>query len=284
MKTKNLILGALLSIGLFISCDIKDKIEDNIPLSSDDVNTETKIDAAIEDVAFIAEDQYTTQQAITTKPSVVTPGNLPSCATVTTVVTNDSYTRTVDFGITGCTLANGNTIKGKIIISFSKDLTALTKTLSYTLENFYHNGRLIQGNRTLELTKKTTTYLNEVHPVSTLNIDMTITFENGKIYTRKGTRVRELIEGYNTPQLLTDNVLIITGNHTTNYPNGTTITSTIDSPLRFIGTCNVFFPVSGKITIVKNSSTGVVDFGDGTCDNKATFTIRGITIEYTLTK
>ncbi|WPR72696.1 hypothetical protein SLW70_06085 [Flavobacterium sp. NG2] len=283
MKTKNLLLGLALAAGLFISCDVKDKIADNTPLTADDVSTETKIDAAIEDVAFIAEDQYATQQASTAKPSVANPGNLPSCATVTTVVTSESYTRTVDFGTTGCTLANGNTIKGKIIISFSKDLSAPSKTLSYTLENFYHNGRLVQGNRTVELTKKATTHLNEVHPVSTLNIDMTVTFENGKIYTRKGTRTREIIEGYNTPQL-TDNVLIVTGNHTTSYPNGTTITSTIDPRLRFLGNCVYHFPVSGKITIVKNNNQGVIDFGDGTCDNKATITIQGITVEYTLTK
>ncbi|WP_418263974.1 hypothetical protein [Flavobacterium faecale] len=283
MKTRKLILASSLALGLCISCDSNDKAVDNSPLTIEDAQTESKIDAAIEDVSNIVEDQYATQQASTAKPSVANPRNLPECAVVSFELINNTYTRTVDFGTTGCTLANGNTIKGKIIISFSKDLSAPSKTLSYTLENFYHNGRLIQGNRTIELTKKATTHLNEVHPVSTLNIDMTVTFENGKIYTRKGTRTREIIEGYNTPQL-TDNVLIVTGNHTTSYPNGTTITSTIDPRLRFLGNCVYHFPVSGKITIVKNNNQGVIDFGDGTCDNKATITIQGITVEYTLTK
>lgn len=280
MKTKKTIIGLVLVAGLFFSCNSNDILADKTPLTADDIKNEAYIDAAIEDIAAIAEDQYASEQASpTAKSNVQIKGNLPSCATVTTVFTTNSYTRTVDFGIDGCALANGNSIKGKIIFTFSKDFTLATRTISYKFENFYHNGRLITGDRAIELTKKTTENLNVVHPVSTLTIDMSVTFDNGKKYTRKGTRVRELIEGFATPLILSDNVFIITGTQTTTNSIGSTIISTIgtQTPLRFKASCGFPYPVSGSVTITKNDSVGVIDFGSGDCDKLATFSLNGST-------
>ncbi|GIZ08962.1 hypothetical protein [Flavobacterium sp. UMI-01] len=277
MKTRKIILATLLVIGLCISCDSNDKTTDNTPLTEADLSNETKIDAAIEDVSNIAEDQYAAQQTVTSKSSVVVPRYLPDCAEIKTNTTNDSHIRTIDFGTTGCTLKNGNVIKGKITISFSKSTTDATKTIAYTLENFYHNGNLITGNKSLVISK-----LNTTKPVVTHTLDMTITFANGNVYTRTGTIMREFSEGYTTPGNWEDNVLSITGNTSTTLPTGAKITKTITAALIVKASCKIVFPVKGTMTIVKNGSEGVVDFGDGSCDKLATFTFKGIPIPFEL--
>jgi hypothetical protein len=51
------------------------------------------------------------------------------------VVTNDTWTRTIDFG-EGCALQNGNLVKGKIIVSASRNFAELTKSISISFVNF----------------------------------------------------------------------------------------------------------------------------------------------------
>jgi hypothetical protein len=111
---------------------------------------------------------------------------------------------------------------------------------------------------------------------------MTITFVNGKTYSRAGTIIREFLEGANTPNNWEDNVLSITGNTTTTLPTGAKVTNTVTAALIIKASCKIVFPVKGTITIVKNGSEGVIDFGDGTCDKLATFTFKGTTIPFTL--
>ena len=281
MKTKNIIFGTLLAIGLCMGCDSKDKLTDTTTLSQEDLTNESNIDAAIEDVSNLVEDQYNTISVTTAKSANVTPKYLPDCATVTTTVNSTSWIRVIDFGSTGCTLKNGNIIKGKITVSFSKSTTETTKTLSYTFENFYHNGNMLVGNKSIEVTKKATTTLNVEHPVLTHNIDMTVTFADGKSYTRTGTIIREFIKGYDTIDW-EDNELSISGNTTTTLPTGGKINNTITSNLIIKASCKMVYPVKGSITIVKNGNTGVIDFGEGICDKLATVTVKGITVIITL--
>ncbi|WP_366186776.1 hypothetical protein [Flavobacterium ovatum] len=277
MKTKKIILATFLVLGLCISCNSNDKTTDNTTLSQEDLTNESKIDAAIEDVSNLVENQYAAHQTTTTKPSSISPQYLPDCASVSTSTTTDSYIRVIDFGTSNCTLKNGNVVKGKITVSFSKSTAEASKTLSYAFENFYHNGNLIIGNKNLVLTK-----LNTAQPVSTHNVDMIITFANGQKYSRTGTIAREFTEGYTTPFDWEDNVLSITGKTTTTLPTGAEITNTVTTALIVKAICKIVFPVKGSVTIVKNGNEGVIDFGDGTCDKFATFTIKGITIPFTL--
>lgn len=272
MKTKILLLGAFLSISVFISCNSDDKTQDTTAITDDEVTVDSNIDVAADDVSLIVEDQYAVQQNLTNKTSTGFVSILPACATITTVLTDGTWTRTIDFGTEGCALFNGNVLKGKIIISFSNNFTSLTRNISYSFVGFYHNGKLIQGNKSIEIALKSTELLASLHPVSTHSLDMSVTFTNGGVYTRTGTRVKEMIEGFNTPANWEDNAFLVSGNHTTSFPNGTKTTSTIISPLRFISTCHKPLPVSGTITITKNDATALLDFGDGTCDNLATIT------------
>ncbi|GEL09793.1 hypothetical protein SAMN05192550_1194 [Flavobacterium glycines] len=285
MKTKILLIAVFFTTLTFFSCSSNDATADNTAVvSSDDVALTAKIDTSLEDIDAITEDQFNAQQSISGKIDSYRKSILPSCATITTVLTNNVWTRTIDFGTEGCTLANGNTIKGKIIISFTNDFSTSTHSISYTFEGFYHNGKLIEGNKSTTYTKKTTDLLNEIHPVMTHSIDMTVTFDDGKIYKTTGTRTREMVEGFSTPLEWEDNVFLVTGNSNITKKDGTVITCTITNPLRFEMSCRSPFPISGTKTITKNDSTATLDFGDGDCDSLATITIDNVTTEISLRK
>lgn len=279
MKTKILLFATLLSIAFFIGCNTNEPVN-QVPaatITTDDVVTNSDIDASVDDVSIIAEDQFDMQKSMTAKTSIGMISMLPTCATITTVLTSDTWTRTVDFGTQGCTLHNGNIVKGKIIISFSKNFTTPIKTITYTLVGFYHNGKLIEGTKTITHELKSTDLAPNIHPVTTHSIDLKITFPDGKIYSRFGTRVREMVEGYTTIDNWEDNVFLVWGYHITTFPNGEkyTFTTTKENALRFVMTCKMPFPVKGIIEILKNDHKAVLDFGNGTCDDLATITIDG---------
>ena len=285
MKTKIVSGIAIVMLSFFISCDSSNDGNDNNPtLTAKDIAVNSKIDVAIDDVVYIVEDQYTAQQSISNRSSTASKSILPTCATFTTVLVDGTWTRTIDFGSAGCTLPNGNVLKGKIIISFSNDFTSKSRTLLYRFVDFYHNGKLLQGNKSITYESKSTELLATEHPVMTFTVDMKITFDDGKVYSRTGTTVKETIEGNETPLNWEDNVFLVTGNSATSLLNGDTITTVITTPLRYITSCKLPFPVSGIVSITKNTSVGTLDFGDGKCDNLATLTIDGVTKDIILEK
>ena len=207
MKTKIVSGIAIVMLSFFISCDSTNDGNDNNPaLTAKDIAVNSKIDVAIDDVVYIVEDQYTAQQSISNRSSTASKSILPTCATFTTVLVDGTWTRTIDFGSAGCTLPNGNVLKGKIIISFSNDFTSKSRTLLYRFVDFYHNGKLLQGNKSITYESKSTELLATEHPVMTFTVDMKITFDDGKVYSRTGTTVKETIEGNETPLNWEDNV------------------------------------------------------------------------------
>lgn len=278
MKTKHVFISSLLTLAFFISCDSNDKTDNNsTTMSADQVVVDSKIDASIDDVTNIAEDQFSMQQNATSKSNTPIKSMLPACAVVNWTIANGTFTGSIDFGTEGCALENGNVLKGKITLSFSGNFATAEQTITYTFDNFYHNGKKLQGSKTITRSVKSTELLAEAHPVFTGTIDMILTFEDGKVYTRTGTLTKEMIEGYTTKGNWNDNVFLVTGSGNTIMPNGDTCSSTIQTPLRYVAACKKPFPVSGTILKTKNSSEALVDFGTGECDNLVSVTINGIT-------
>jgi hypothetical protein len=285
MKTKNLFIVTFMAISFLISCDSNNKDQNPMTASStDQVAVDSKIDASIEDVSNIAEDQFSMKQSSTGKSSESFKSFLPSCAIATWTYVDGTFTGTIDFGTEGCTLENGNVLKGKITLSFSGNFMTPEQTITYSFDQFYHNGNKIQGNKTITRTLKSTELLADVHPVFTCTVDMTVTFEDGSAYTRIGNRIKEMIAGYDTKENWNDNVFLVTGSETTTWPNGDTSSSTIQTPLRYEMVCKKPFPVSGTVLKAKNGVETLVDYGTGECDNLATKTTAGVTTTIELKK
>ncbi len=276
MKTKHL-FGILALVAIFSlgSCS-KDSSNSDSSLTKDDVTVNSKMDQASNDVSEIVEDQYLQQNpSAAGKTTVVPVSILPSCATVTTTVTATEWTRTITFAA-GCTMPNGNTLEGTIIVSGSVNFDTPSYIINYQFVNFHHNNILIEGNRTVTRTFTSSALLGTNHPIHVMDINMTATFPSGDVYTRVGTRKRECIDGFTTPLNWHDNVYLVTGSVTTTKPNGVVHTNTVTeaSPLRIEMNCQ-YRIVSGILTITRPNHTAVLDYGTGTCDNDATITIDG---------
>jgi hypothetical protein len=285
MKTKKLFITSLITVATFISCDSTDKTSDSAAITpTEQVAIDSKIDASIDDVSNIVEDQFSIKQSTTSKSSEKMKSMLPACAIVTWTLTGGTFTGTIDFGTEGCALENGNIIKGKITLSFSSNFDTSEQTITYTFDGFYHNGKKLQGNRTITRSLKSTELLAAIHPVITCTVDMTLTFEDEKTYSRTGNLVKEMVEGYDTNGSWSDNVFLVTGNGTTTLPNGDICSNTIQTPLRYVMTCKKPFPVSGTILKVKNGTETLVDYGTGLCDNLAAVTVDGVTTTIELKK
>lgn len=282
MKTKILFLGLVLSL-FTVSCT-KDSA-DNSTITADEATVNAKIDIANDDVSDVVETQFNatmensttgkTSETVTTTYPIVT--RVPAFGTPITAGT--LVTKTIDYGTAGITLPNGNVLKGKIIITFTFEPTATSHTITYTFDNFYHNAIKFDGNKTFTRTMTAATAASPSHPFVVMVMDMTATFPDGRVFTRTGTRTREITAGYDTPNILADNVYQVTGSWSTTFPNTTVQTSTITSPLIVKMSCmNVNKPllVQGVITFVRNTHTATLDYGTGDCDNIAIFTINGI--------
>ncbi len=270
-----------------IGCE-KDNVTVADTLTSEDGLINAKIDAGTDDISNILDQLFDNVNGNTIVYRGINNDNsvFSNCATITRVpafgtqvIPGTQVTKTIDFGTTGCTLNNGNIVKGKIIISFVYQPTAVSHTVTYTFDNFYHNNIKFVGTKTFTRSLTAATATSAPHPIVVMLLDMIITMPNGDVYTRVGTRTRELVEGFNTPMVFADNIHKITGNWTTTHPNGTVQTATITIPLRAKMSCltvNKPLLVFGVITFVKNGVTATLDYGNGDCDNTAVFTINGV--------
>ena len=285
MKTKILYLSLVLSF-LMIGCS-KDNDDNNAAaFTTDEAKVNSQIDMVNDDVSDIVEAQFsaTMQDNVSGRAAEIggSSSNLTACATVTRIpafgtalTPGTNVTKTIDFGTSGCALANGNVLKGRIIVTFTYQPEATSQTINYEFANFYHNAIKITGNKTFT---RTMTTGENAHPVVVMDMDMDATFPDQRVFHRVGTRTREFIEGYNTPLNYLNDIHKVTGHWTTTFPNTTIQTSTITTPVIVKMGCilvNKPVLVEGVTTFTRNGNTATLDYGNGTCDNLAVFTANG---------
>ncbi|MEM8847655.1 MAG: hypothetical protein AAGD17_11190 [Bacteroidota bacterium] len=217
-----------------------------------------------EEVSTIAEDVYTADEISLTAKSDYTSDYLPDCVTITTVVTDTTREKTIDFG-EGCELPNGNVLSGIINLSYSKDMEAASKAIALSLENFTFNGVSVEGSADVLRVRSN----ENGNPQGTVNATFEATWPNGDSASFTGTRTREWIEGFGTG-FWGDNVFLITGKRTYIGRLGNVYMKEVISPLRRELACR--FIVSGVLEISRNDNTASLDFGDGSCDSKGVLT------------
>lgn len=263
-------------------------------VTTDDIAANQQVDDAFDDVLAIAEDQYeATEGSITGKTNIL-PYNsiLPDCVTFSDLGSTELVrVWTIIFGTetTPCKF-RGHYLKGKIILTRTRG-TTFPKTMTITYSNFYINDNNIDGTATWTREMVGTIDV-DLHPKTTFTMtEMKLTTSKGT-YTRNGNRIREMIEGFDTRAILSDNVFKTYGTFTTTHPNGTVFSSLIESetPLIHKTACSLLdtpmpFPVSGVLKLTKNPHSATINYGSGACDNLATLSIDGgEPIEITLGK
>ena len=266
-KFKIGILSLFLSLGLvFTNCQRDDdNLLANEPITVEDAEVVADVDEVSEGVIDLVDQLYVEDGMMGNRMEFTS--FFPNCGTRTIKWDTAELMKTVtlDFG-NGCTLHNGNFVKGKITIVFNKNRDLLSHTITVKYENFYFNSKKVEGTTSVERLASNA----NGNPQSKVKINLKITFADGLYVERESVKVREMIAGKATLGVWNDNVFLITGNWTTVFKNGTIHKGEIITPLRREMTCK--FIVSGTIKVVKNNKTGTIDFGNGACDHFATFT------------
>ncbi|WP_282090167.1 hypothetical protein [Aquimarina algiphila] len=248
---------------LLVNCD-KDESENQTLQSFNVEETElnAKVDNTTEVISDIFLQTYEHEESIVKSP--IHPF-LPECAMVIIEITDTSKEVIVDFGTEGCEVRSGYILKGKVNMSYTRNVDAMTLVINYTLEDFFVNDIQFSGSRTVTRQKAN----DNGNPQYIMNMDLVVTFADGTEASRTGTKTREWIEGSFNGNW-GDNVFLITGEWATNFKNGNMNSTTIKTPLRREAGCR--FLVSGVVELVRTNYSGSLNYGDGLCDNLAMFT------------
>ncbi len=192
---------------------------------------------------------------------------MPGCVTVNHYVSGDTLYVDFVFDSPGCQMPNGRTYSGTIHVEKYRDQQSREFFLHVYFEQFYVDQIHVEG----EFTRTRVWTNNNGNPQATVEFDLTLTWPNGDMAERSGTRTVEWIEGYDTHHYRADDVFLITGNWHVTTRNGVTYDVNILTPLRRELACR--WIVSGTMEIIRNGDRYVLDFGDGTCDDQAILTL-----------
>lgn len=189
-----------------------------------------------------------------------------ACATITVTPNGDgSGSVLVDFG-DSCELANGAMVSGQVALNYSS-IQNESRTVLYTYTNFIYNGNEVSGGGTINRIFENA----NGNPQSEVTASIAVYFPTQEVTaTRNANRVREWVEGVGSGTWA-DNVFRVTGSWETSFSNGFTRSGEVIEALRREATCPYF--VSGTLAITQNNATGVLNYGEGVCDNIAVITI-----------
>ncbi len=287
--TKTFKLALLLCSFIFIVFYSCNKSSDSPSTNSSNTETTTSLDYAFaqttnDDAASVSSqiEDDRLSGSVSGSGSITSPADgllLGSCATVSIDTVAKPHTLTIDFGTTNCLCFDGKYRRGKIVVSFTGRYRDSASSHTIAFSNYYVNDYKVEGSQTV---------VNQGHNSKgnlsfAIQTNSTITDTTGKQFTFTSTRTREWIGGESTAGWhgWSDDVYSITGTASGTGFNGTSFTASITNPLIIALNCQwieqgtITFTPSGKLT-------RKIDFGDGTCDSKATVAIAGVTFPITL--
>jgi len=189
---------------------------------------------------------------------------------------NEGYPKVIKLNYgDGTVLKNEKVLSGVIIIEISGPRKSGSFTRMVTYENFSVDTIQVAGTSLITVNKGNETFRN-------YTTDLTFTINNETVITRSSVRTWTWIEGMETTEDQTDDVIRIEGS--VSASSGTdTYKKEIVEPLVRLGNCR--FIVSGTVTITLNVLTSTLNYGEGECDEVATMTnSAGETAEVDLTK
>ncbi|GAA0721707.1 hypothetical protein GCM10009430_23340 [Aquimarina litoralis] len=176
----------------------------------------------------------------------------PGCADFS--ITDTGYTLT----FTDCTNEDGETISGAINVSVVMENNTVTTTI--TFDNLSYAGNSVNGS-------KSTTYTIDTDAgsfVYTVTSDLSITLADGTTASEQGTKTYT-ISGFgsgNASYTIGGSWIVTLGSDSYSLTTDPTLA----------GTFSCGYITSGTLVMTKNTLSASIDYGDGTCDNKATVT------------
>lgn len=170
-------------------------------------------------------------------------------------VTDTGYTLT----FTDCTTEDGETISGSINVSVVIENNTVSTTI--TFDNLTFAGNSVNGSKSTSYSINTADGGSFMYTVTS---DLSITLADGTTASEQGTKTYT-INGLGNA----DATYTLSGNWTVTL-NADTYSLATDPTLE--GTLSCGYITTGTLVMTKNTLTASINYGDGTCDNKATVT------------
>ncbi|MBS1635288.1 MAG: hypothetical protein JST26_05150 [Bacteroidetes bacterium] len=283
MKKITFLSAAVLiaSTSVFNSCKKKTEVDNE---------TQSVVDNAICEQQFMAIQPSVNSKGITEKGikkvntcetwnilGAIGGTNTPNPAQDTIVNGSGNYqngpvTFEIDYGTTGCPGPDGRIRTGKIHITTAKRWSSLNTQVTTDLLNYAVNGVTYSGQviiTRIDSVTINTQVVNGHCTNGTWNIDWAC------------NKTLKQIAGFSTKTDETDDEFQITGTANGKNREGRTFTTSITSPLVKKNNCQ--YISSGTLELTPDGfKTRTVDFGNGTCDDDATFTVNGQTVSFKL--
>jgi len=275
IKTFTVIFAAGL---VFTSCVKKTQELDTETDSASENFTAT---STANDMGNIADEAGRTKNVSSFKTSGET-AILSSCATLKfdSLVPSNPDSITINFGTSNCLCNDGRYRRGSIIVTYNGKYKDSLTTITITPKDYFVDNNGVSGSKSV----KNLGHNNLGHLVYDITENISISkADNSGTIKFDAKRTREWVSGENT-LIWADDKYSITGNASGTNSNGRSYTSNITKPLvrDMSVACRKHF-ISGTIEHTPaNKPKRVIDFGDGTCDDKATVYINGTTYTITL--
>ncbi len=203
------------------------------------------------------------------------------CYTVTVIPKEKNVwpkTITFDFGTVGCKGHDGKVRKGKIVVIYTKPAWQPGAKISTTFDGYEVDTFAISGTHIIT---NTSTDNHFGFRVQVINGKLTNT-NTGFWHKYEGDHLRTQVAGMDTPFNPFDDTYKVTGGSHGGNSNGLTWTREITTPVMRKVNCQ--WRGEGVVTIHwnQNPDAATLDYGDGSCDNKAILTYKGHTKVITL--
>lgn len=192
------------------------------------------------------------------------------CFTVTVVPQQPGVfpkTVTIDFG-SGCLGHNGKLRKGKIITVFTGKMRVPGSKATTTFDGYKVDSLAITGTHEV-INNSTSSNLS----FTTRVIEGKLSWDSGRWVKWSNTRTVTQLEGNGTPFWPLDDIFSVTGAGRGENSRGKSWGHEVIEPLMKKFTCR--WISKGILRIKFNDKSGLLNFGNGDCDNKASLTVNG---------
>lgn len=178
----------------------------------------------------------------------------------------------LDFGTTNCLCNDGKQRRGKIEVEYKGDKKVVGTQVIYTPNQYFVNDFGVAGKKTVTYSAPYTWIIKVENGV--------VTKPDGKTITWSSDRVRTMVAGTSTP-LPNDDSYEVSGTSSGKNSAGNDYSYETLSPLLFSFGCD--YISSGKLKIKRSGKKdAIIDYGNGTCDNKGTIIVETWTKDITL--
>ena len=284
---KNIALAGLLAIFTFIGCN-KENAEPTLSAEEATLLTQASTEDAMADIIFndIHEQELGMLEEIglpnigLNNEAEIGLDSAGRCMKVT-IVPRDPFvfpkTVTFDYG-TGCKGRDGKTRKGKMVTTYSAPMIKPGAIAVTRFDGFFVNDVKVEG---IHSTKNSSTSSILIFTRKVENGKLT--FPQGGVSVWNATHTNKQIAGLGTPGFPMDDEFEINGGAKGVFEKGSNRVEwsrVIVEALQKTFKCR--WIDRGVVHITRNDKKAILNYGDGTCDNKAVIIINGERKEITL--